>query len=119
MMEGGYAITHMGTVKRSDGGDFNAQDTEPLLSALQLFLSFARGAFCGLTFVVGKDAKGEPAWEQWGTHRVTEWFDSMNGHILADAFPGFWKLFQEQERFVRTVVGLYLNANLGVNRQGL
>ena len=124
-MEGGYAITHMGTVKRPDGGDFNAQDAEPLLSALQLFLSFARGAFCGLTLVVGKDAKGEPAWEQWGTHRVTEWFkpdaswfDRKNGYILADAFPGFWTLFQEQERFVRTVVGLYLNANLGSHGVG-
>ena len=123
--EGGYAITHTGTVKRLDGGDFAAQDVEPLLSALRWFLSFARGAFCGLTLVVGKDAKGQPAWEQWGTHRVTEWFDppaswfdSMNGYILADAFPGFWKLFQEQERFVRTVVGLYLNANLGSHGVG-
>ncbi len=118
--EGGYAITHMGTVRRLDGGDFAPQDVDPLLSALRWFLSFARGAFCGLTLVVGKDAKGQPAWEQWGTQRVTEWFDppaswfdSMNGYILADVFPGFWTLFQEQEGFVRTVLGLYLNANLG------
>ena len=123
--EGGYAITHTGTVQRLDGGDFAAQDVEPLLSALRWFLSFARGAFCGLTLVVGKDAKGEPAWERWGTHRVTEWFappaswfDSRNGYILADAFPGFWKLFQERERFVRMVVGLYLNANLGSHGVG-
>ena len=123
--EGGYAITHAGTVRRLDGGDFAAQDVETLLSALRWFLSFARGAFCGLTLVVGKDAKGQPAWEQWGTHRVTEWFDppatwfdSMNGYILADAFPGFWKLFQEKERFVRTVLGLYLNANLGSHGVG-
>ena len=27
--EGGYAITHTGTVKRLDGGDFAAQDVEP------------------------------------------------------------------------------------------
>ena len=123
--EGGYAITHMGTVRRLDGGDFAPQDVESLLSALRWFLSFARGAFCGLTLVVGKDAKGQPAWEQWGTHRVTEWFapsaswfDSMNGYILADAFPGFWKLFQEHEGFIRTVLGLYLNANLGSHGVG-
>ena len=108
-----------------DGGDFAAQDVEPLLSALRWFLSFARGAFCGLTLVVGKDAKGRPAWEQWGSPRVTEWFvppsswfDSRNGYILADAFPGFWRLFQEQEGFVRTVLGLYLNANLGSHGVG-
>ncbi len=58
-MEGGYAITHIGTVRRPNGGVFDAEDAEPLLSALQLFLSFARGAFCGLTLVIGKDPKGE------------------------------------------------------------
>ena len=124
-MEGGYAITHIGTVRRPNGGVFDAEDAEPLLSALQLFLSFARGTFCGLTLVIGKDPKGETAWERWGTQRVTEWFnpgatwfDKNNGFILADAFPGFWKLFQDQERLVRTVVGLYLNANLGSHGVG-
>ena len=119
-VEGGYAITHTGTVKRFDRGDFAARDVEPLLSALRLFLSFARGAFCGLTLVVGKDNNGESAWEQWGTHRVTEWsnpppswFDRMNGYILAEAFPGFWKLWENNEQLMRMVVDLYLNANLG------
>ena len=124
-MEGGYAITHTGTVKRSSGGDFAAQDVEPLLSALQLFLSFARGAFCGLTLVIGKNAKGQPVWERWGTHRVSEWFsrhaswfDRNNGWIMSDVFPGFWKLFQDDERQLRTIVELYLNANLGSHGVG-
>ena len=123
--EGGYAITHTGTVKRSDGDDFAAQDVEPLLSALRLFLSFARGTFCGLALVVGKDCNGESAWEQWGTHRVTEWsnpspswFDRMNGYILAEAFPGFWKLWQDHDQLVRMAVDLYLHANLGSHGAG-
>ena len=123
--EGGYAITHTGTVKLLDGGDFAAQDVEPLIPALRLFLSFARGAFCGLTLVVGKDGNGESAWEQWGTNRVTEWsspppswFDRMNGYILSEAFPGFWKLWENNEQLVRMVVDLYLNANLGSHGVG-
>ena len=123
--KGGYAITHTGTVKRIDGGDFAAKYVEPLLSALRLFLSFARGAFCGLTLVVGKDCNGESAWEQWGTHRVTEWssrppswFDRMNGYILSEAFPGFWELWQNNEQLLRMVVDLYLNANLGSHGVG-
>ena len=118
--EGGYAITHTGTVRRFDGGDFAVQDVKPLLSALRWFLSFARGAHCGLTLVTGKDCDGNVSWEQWGTHRVTEWsnpppswFDRMNGYVLADVFPGFYKLWQDQEQLVRRMVDLYLNANLG------
>lgn len=118
--EGGYAITHTGTVRRSDGGDFDVQDVEPLLSALRLFLSFARGAYCGLTLVVGKDCNGESAWEQWGTHRVTEWsgsppswFDKMSGYTLAKAFPGFWTRYQGFQQNDRTRLALewYLESN--------
>ena len=118
--EGGYAITHTGTVRRYDGGDFAVQDVEPLLSALRLFLSFARGAYCGLTLVVGKDHDGESAWEQWGTHRVTEWsdpppswFDKMNGYILAEFFPGFWTRHQGFQQNDRTRLALewYLESN--------
>ena len=123
--EGGYAITHTGMVKRSDGCEFTVKDVEGLLSALRLFLSFSRGAFCGLTLVVGKDGSGESVWEQWGTHRVTEWssaspswFDRMNGYILSDAFPGFWMLWQRDHKLLHMVVDLYLNANLGSHGVG-
>ena len=68
---------------------------------------------------------GETAWEQWGTHRVTDWttpspswFDRMNGYILAEAFPGFWKLWQNHEQLVCMAVDLYLHANLGIHGAG-
>ncbi len=118
--EGGYAITHTGAVRRVDGSDFTAQDVEPLLSALRLFLSFARGTYCGLALVVGKDCDGESVWEQWGTHRVTEWsdpppswFDKMSGDSLAEAFPGFWRLWQgfKQNDRTRLAFEWYLESN--------
>ena len=44
---GGSAITHIGTITRVDGSDFALNDLAKLLAALHLFLSFARGSYCG------------------------------------------------------------------------
>ena len=116
---GGYGITHLGTITRIDDADFSAADVERLLHGLSLFLSFARGAYCGLTLVKGKSRAGQVAWERWGADRVTEWFsppswfDRHHGHLLANVFPGFWRRYQEREEELRTVTTLYLDSNLG------
>ncbi len=116
---GGYGITHSGTVRRADGDEFRNSEVEQILSGLSLFLSFARGAYCGLTLVKGRNRDGQVAWERWGTNSVTgwfsppSWFDRHHGHLLAEVFPGFWRLYQEQERSLRVVVTLYLDSNLG------
>ena len=56
--DGGYAITHTGSITRSDGDTFSVEEAERLLSGLQLFLSFVRGIACGLTMVEGTDQRG-------------------------------------------------------------
>ena len=123
--QGGYAVTHTGTIKRSDGSSFSVQDVQPLLEGLRLFLSFARGAFCGLTLVVGRNDQGESAWERWGADRTAQWiapmswFDLNHGEILSEVFPGFWKFFQEQKELLRMVVGLYVSSNLGSHGVGI
>lgn len=116
---GGYGITHSGTVRRADGDNFRVSEVEQILSGLSLFLSFSRGAYCGLTLVKGRSRDGQVAWERWGTDSVTgwfsppSWFDRHHGHLLAEVFPGFWRLYQEQESSLRVVVTLYLDSNLG------
>ena len=116
---GGYGITHSGTIKRTDGADFSTADVERLLHGLSLFLSFARGAYCGLTLVKGKSRDGHAAWERWGSDRVTawfdppSWFDRNHSHVLANVFPGFWRRYRASEEELRTVVTLYLDSNLG------
>ena len=118
-MTGGYAITHTGTIERSDSADFPVADVERLLHGLSLFLSFARGAYCGLTLVKGKSRDGRAAWERWGADRVTgwfdppSWFDRHHSQLLANVFPGFWRRYQEREEELRTVTTLYLDSNLG------
>ena len=116
---GGYGITHSGTVRRADGNEFRVSEVEQLLSGLSLFLSFARGAYCGLTLVKGKSRDGQVAWECWGTHSVTgwfsppSWFDRHHGHLLAEVFPGFWHLYKKHEKDLRVIITLYLDSNLG------
>ncbi len=116
---GGFGITHSGTIKRTDGADFSAADVERLLFGLVLFLSFARGAYCGLTLVKGRNRDGQAAWERWGADRVTgwfnppSWFDRNHTQLLANVFPGFWRRYREPEEELRTVVSLYLDSNLG------
>ena len=116
---GGYGVTHSGTVRRADGNEFRVSEVEQLLGGLSLFLSFARGAYCGLTLIEGKSRNGQVAWECWGAQSVTgwfsppSWFDRHHGHLLAEVFPGFWHLYKKQEKDLRVVITLYLDSNLG------
>ena len=122
---GGYAVTHTGTIKRSDGGSFSVPDVQSLLEGLRLFLSFARGAFCGVTLVKGNDQNGQIAWERWGTHKVTpwynppSWFDRNHGEILSEVFSGFLKSYEEQQELIRMLVGFYVSSNLGGHGVGI
>lgn len=95
--ESGYAMTHEGSIRRSDGKSFSVGEAEIILSALHLLLSFARGGSCGLTLITGTDKRGERTWEQWGSYpafpwfSLTSWMDHRhNGDKeLAEAWPGF------------------------------
>ena len=97
-IESGYAVTHEGTVRRSDDQSFSVEDAQKLLDVLRLFLSFARGGDCGVTLISGIDESGQQAWEQWGTYpvhpwlRLSSWLDHRlnNDDELSRAFPGFW-----------------------------
>ena len=94
---GGYGLTHEGSIRRSDWKSFSVNQVSPLLELLRLFLSFARGANCGLTLVVGMNDKGQRVWETWSASRPSpwsgerSWFDHKHGMTLAELFPGFYK----------------------------
>ena len=94
---GGYGLTHEGSIRRSDWKSFSVNQVSPLLELLRLFLSFARGANCGLTLVVGMNDKGQRVWETWSASRPSpwsgerSWFDHHHGMTLAELFPGFYR----------------------------
>ena len=115
----GFGLTHWGSIRRNDGKAFSKEAVQTLISALGLFLSFARGSYCGITLVKGLDHAGEPAWENWGVSNVEpweghrSWFDSRNGRSLEDVFPGFWIQYQDYRQDGRTRIALewYLESN--------
>ena len=57
--DGGHAVTHTGSIKCSNDEAFSVEEAVNLLNGLRTFLSFARGAACGLTLVKGIDESGE------------------------------------------------------------
>ncbi len=86
--DGGYGLTHVGTITRLDGQTFTADDAQSLLRVLWWFLSFARGGSCGVALASGIDENGETAWKQWGCRSTfrwggpTAWLPRRNIHLL-------------------------------------
>ncbi len=100
---GGYAVTHIGRIERHDGGIFSVEKAEHILRGLRAFLSFARGAGCGLTLVKAAYPDGREAILEWGSAHTDPWRCSYNtwltkldgGDNLSQAFPGFWELYSD------------------------
>ena len=73
LQRGGSALTHTGTLVRTDGHQFSLDELQSFLGILHLFLSFARGSYCGLTYLSANDSDRNRVWEQWGTYKVEPW----------------------------------------------
>ena len=118
----GYALTYTGVVTHRDGTEFSVKTVERLLTALRLFLSFARGACCSLALVEGIDQNGQQSWLRWGAHhaepgiRINSWFRQLNGaDTLAELFPKFWSLFESDQGWrdgISRAVDWYLQSNI-------
>ena len=117
--DGGYGLTHEGSIRRSDGKPFSTKQIVPLLDLLRLFLSFARGAYCGLTLVAGYNENGHRVWETWSTSHASpwsgyrSWFDTEHGLMLTELFPGFWNELMKTPRHhpIRLALHWYLLSN--------
>ncbi|MCY4610951.1 MAG: hypothetical protein OXC38_04550 [Gammaproteobacteria bacterium] len=101
--DGGYAITHTGTISRSNNEAFSVEKIENILRGMQAFLSFSRGAGCGLTPVEGIDESGNKMPIIWGTSHTEPWTGRRHswlpqtdgGDSLSAAFSGFWSLYND------------------------
>ena len=94
--KGGYRLTHIGGIQKTDDTSFSGKDADVCLRALRFFLSFAKGGWCVPICAVGFDASGSRVWESWSSpkepwHTPLSWFDPHNGSQLAALFPGFMK----------------------------
>ena len=98
---GGYAITHIGEVVRRDGRPFVVKQAKTVLSRVDEFLSFARGAACASPVRWGLAADGAVVWRQFGspivdqwTQSTLTWFDTNHGQLLAEVFDEFTRIHE-------------------------
>jgi hypothetical protein len=116
---GGYGVTQVGRLEREDGAPFTAAEGLPVLHALGWYLSFAAGRWTGPCLPVGFDANGRNVWEVWDHARTASferrqcWVDSNHGEHVEDPFPGFLKLWLDEdwEEVVRLAVHWYVEAS--------
>ncbi|MBD2530855.1 hypothetical protein H6G97_15220 [Nostoc flagelliforme FACHB-838] len=95
-LKGGYAITHVGKLERSDKKPFTTEEADDVLKALHWFLSFSRGFRTSLILLVGYDNSGKKLWENCTSYTTSpcrsihSWFaDSQDSCSLSKLFPGF------------------------------
>jgi hypothetical protein len=115
--QGGFAITHVGKLEKSDGQTFSADEAIEFLDIFANFLSFARGFRVPQILLVGYDMEGNKIWQYWDSSSrsswkyVDSWFPTNNAKVLAEVFPSFsacWREWQESEKLA---LYNYLEAN--------
>ena len=62
----GYCVTLTGVIKFVEGTDISVDEAENTLRGLRAFLSFARGAACGLTLVTANSTDDGSNFFKWG-----------------------------------------------------
>ena len=117
---GGSAITHAGSITRADGTSFPLEELAVLLDGLHLFLSFARGSYCGVAFLSAQDSQRRTVWKQWGSREVEPWRGplltwvcGLQSEMLSPVFDGLWKRFTDPawSDTVLQVIRWYLRSN--------
>ncbi len=120
----GYGITHTGVIQHCDGKPFSVEEAEDILRGLRAFLSFSRGAECGLVRVKAVDPEGGQSFLEWGTTHTDSWRCGNDtwlptrpdgGENLSRAFSGFWSLYScpDWKDVLLRTIDWYLNSKNG------
>ena len=62
---GGFQITHIASLRRTDGTGFSPTEARDKLADIRLFLSFVNGSWVGISRITGADRHLNPTWEEW------------------------------------------------------
>jgi len=115
--QGGYAITHVGKLEKSNQAVFAIDEAREFLEAFSYFLSFIRGFRVSPTLMVGYDASERQLWEEWSLSNsdpwkaVYSWACGLKGTSLVNAFPGFLKWWQDWGESAKLAIFWYLQSN--------
>ena len=125
---GGYAVTHVGQLTRTDGSVFAVDKGREILELLQQFLSLARGAACSLPIQWGRGSNGEITWRRFGSQAVDGWRRSYlswigeglhTGGILAELFDPFCAIHKDTKLRKPFGVALHWYRHCNTNSSGL
>ena len=117
---GGYAITHVGRIWRTDDSTFDTSAAKDVLDCLYYMLSFAHGIWIPSILHVARDATGQVVREEWPNifasryQRPMSWFPrGGNTEILPSLFPRFLARWQQPlwKETIRRAVWWYVSSN--------
>jgi len=118
--QGGFGLTHVGRLKRIDGGQFDKDQALDKLDSLYYFLSFVRGLWCGPILPIGltDDIVG---WQVWDTPRLTpwkyvsSWFFTSEPQGINEAFNGYMEKWVDPfwNEPTKLAIHWYIEANIG------
>jgi hypothetical protein len=117
--EGGFEVTHTGSLRRVDDQPFGPDDAANMLDALASFLGFAVGAWATPVAPIGLDSNGEIVWREWKARWTSPWrsrmwpLDRLHRDDLAAAFTGYMQRWKDELWKVPLLVAtqMYVEAN--------
>lgn len=117
--QGGFEVTHVGSLRRRDGALFTGADATDVLDGLAGFLGFASGAWAAPLAAVGFDSQGQKKWHEWKPRWDSPWrrgvlrpFD-FRDHDLHKAFAGYLERWCDPlwNEPLRVATHMYVEAN--------
>ncbi|MGF1601058.1 MAG: hypothetical protein ACFCU8_03400 [Thermosynechococcaceae cyanobacterium] len=116
--KGGFAITHVGRLKRLDSNLFTASEAEEILDALSDFLSFLRGFQIPIVFLSGYDKDSRKTWEKWTQpvgdpwQNINSWLPANRKIELAELFQSFMNKWRNEKKELK--LNIYWYARIGI-----
>ena len=100
---GGFAITHIGSLERVDGGTFSSEEAKSFFRQFADFIAFTRGLWAAPTLLFGYDKNGKVAWSEMGFSKrltpwkyVDSWCDTLYAaEMLPPIFSGYMSIVAE------------------------
>ena len=121
---GGFRITHIASMHKTDGSTFLPEEARAKIASIRTFLSFANGAPIGTCRISGTNVQWQTVWEDWHGypaswstgHRSESWLQSnkpvnpAETGAITSLFPALMKEIESGD-YTGLTIERYLAAN--------
>ena len=121
---GGYAITHSGILRKSDGSYFDFGQSMIHLSALRDLLTLIRGGWCYPFFVRGIQNDNDICQSIWEPRvfpwmKRATWANTIEIEQISRIYSSLAKAWLDRSRRIRinNAIGFYVDANYAINAE--